>query len=150
MGSLREGSCKSFSFVRQIKKLLLDSANVKSASLPEKVKSIYHQDIDMDKLKIQLKMLPDAIKVTPMYGIPIKQVTRIQTLCEVFNLQSTFKILLSEVHKLLRIYLTIPVTTSTAERNFYALQRIKTFLRSSVSQARLNHFIVLRFKRQDR
>ena len=101
---------ESFSFVRQIEKLLLDSANAKSASLPEKVKSIYHQDIDMYKLKIQLKMLPDAIKVTPMYGIPIKQVTRIQTLCEVFNLQSTFKILLLEVHKLLRIYLTIPVT----------------------------------------
>ena len=78
-----------------------------------------------------------------MYGIPIKQVTRIQTLCEVFNLQSTFKILLSEVHKLLRIYLTIPVTTSTAERNFSALQRIKTFLRSSMSQAQLNHCIVL-------
>ena len=53
------------------------------ASLPEKVKSTYHQDIDMDKLKIQLKMLPDAVKVTPMYGIPVKQVTRIQTLCEV-------------------------------------------------------------------
>ena len=66
---------ESFSFVRQIEKLLLDSANAKSASLPEKVKSTYHQDIDMDKLKIQLKMLPDAVKVTPMYGIPIKQVT---------------------------------------------------------------------------
>ena len=101
---------ESFSFARQIEKLLLDSANAKSASLPKKVKSIYHQDVDMDKLKIQLKMLPDAVKVTPMYGIPIKQVTRIQTLCEVFNLQSTFKILLSEVHTLLRIYLTIPVT----------------------------------------
>ena len=68
-------------------------------------------------------MLPDAVKVTPIHahGVPTNQVTRIQTLCEVFNIQPTFKILLSEIHKLLRIYLTIPVTTSTAERNFSAL-----------------------------
>ena len=41
---------ESFSFVRQIENLLLDSANAKSESLPEKVESIYHKDIDMDKL----------------------------------------------------------------------------------------------------
>ena len=75
MGSLREGSCKSFSFVRQIKEVLLDNANAKCASLPEKVKSTYHQDIDMDTLKIQLKMLPNTVKIITMYGIPIKQVT---------------------------------------------------------------------------
>lgn len=134
---------ESFSFVGEIEKLLLDSANAKSANLPEKMESIYQEDLDMDKLKIQLKMLPDAVKVTPMHGIPIKQVTRVQTLCQVFNIQPTFKILLTEVHKLLRIYLTILVTTSTAERNFSALRRIKTYLRSSMSQARLNHCIVL-------
>ena len=44
---------------------MLNSANAKSASLPEKMESIYHKDIDMDKLKIHLKMLPDAVKVIP-------------------------------------------------------------------------------------
>lgn len=114
-----------------------------SPCLPEKLESIYHEDLNMDKLKIQLKMLPDAVKVTPMNGIPIKQVTRIQTICQVFNIQPTFKKLLAEVHKLLRIYLTIPVTTSTAERNFSALRRIKSYLRSSMTQARLNHCLLL-------
>ena len=97
----------------------------------------------MDKLKIQLKMLPDTVKVTPIHGVPIKQVTCIQTICEVFNIQPTFKILSLEIHKLLRVYLTIPVTTPTAERKFSALQRIKTYLRSSMCQARLNHCIVI-------
>ena len=46
----------------QVNKL---DANAKSASLPEKMESIYQKDIDMDKFKIQLKMLPDAVKVTP-------------------------------------------------------------------------------------
>ena len=70
---------------------------------------------DLKKLKIQLKMLPDAIKVTSMHGVPIKQVTCVQTLCQVFNIQPTFETLISEIHKLLRVYLTIPVTTSMVE-----------------------------------
>ena len=87
--------------------------------------------------------MPDAIKATPLYGISIKQVTRVQTLCQVFNNQPSLKILLTKVHKLLRIYLTIPLTTSTAERSFSALRRIKTYLRTSMSQARLNHCMLL-------
>ena len=122
LGSLREGSCRRvFSFVREIEKLLLDSANAKSANLPEKIESIYGEDLDMERLKIQLRMLLDVVKVTPMDGIHIKEVTCVQTLCQVLNIQPSFKILLTEVHKLLRIYLIIPVTTSTVERNFSAL-----------------------------
>ena len=70
-------------------------------------------------------MLPDAVKVTPIHGVPIKQVTRIQTLCEVFNIQPTFKILLLEIHTLLRIYITIPETTSTAERIFQHYEELR-------------------------
>ena len=50
--------------------------------------------------------------------------------------------MLSEVVRLIRIFLTIPVTTSTAERTFPALRRLKTFLRSTVSQPRLNHAMI--------
>ncbi len=38
---------------------------------------------------------------------------------------------------------TIPVTTSSAERNFSTLKRIKTYLRSSMTQSRLNHCVLL-------
>ena len=74
-------------------------------------------------------------KVTPTHGVPIKQLTCVQTLCQVFNIQPTFKTQLSEIHKLLRVYLTFPVTTSMVERKISALQRIKTYLRSSMSLA---------------
>ena len=107
----------------------------------------YHKDIDMNKLKIQLKMLTDAIKVTSMHGVPIKQVTCVETLCQVFNIQPTFKTLLSEIHKLLRVYLTNAVSTSMAERNFSVSQRLKTYLRRSMSQALLNHCIFTCSKR---
>ena len=139
---------ENFLFARQVEELLLKSANAKAVDLPERMKSLYCNDIDIEKLMVQLQLLPDAVKTTLLDGIPIKQVTRIQTLCQVFNHQSSFKTLLSEVHNLLRIYLTIPVTTSTAERSFSALRRIKTYLRTSMSQARLNHCMLLHVLRE--
>ena len=82
-----------------------------------------------------------------MNDIPIKRVTRIQTLCDIFNYYPSLKMLFTEVDKLLKTYLTIPVTTSTAERNFSALRRIKTYLRNSMTQARLNHCMLLHVSR---
>ena len=38
---------------------------------------------------------------------------------------------------------TIPVTSATAEHTFSALRRLKTFLRSSMLQSRLNNCMVL-------
>lgn len=41
------------------------------------------------------------------------------------------------------MYLTIPVTTATAERTFSALKRVKSYLRSSMTQERLNHCVIM-------
>lgn len=49
------------------------------------------------------------------------------------NVQQTF----SETCKLLKVLTTVPMTTSEAERCFSTLKRIKTFLRSTMSQERL-------------
>jgi hypothetical protein len=38
--------------------------------------------------------------------------------------------------------LTIPITTATAERSFSALNRIKTYLRCTMTQQRLNYGII--------
>ena len=48
-----------------------------------------------------------------------------------------------EVMVLLKIYLVIPSTTSTAERSFSHLRRVKTYLRSTMHQTRLNNCMVL-------
>ena len=47
-----------------------------------------------------------------------------------------------EYCKLITLYLTAPVTTATAERSFSVLNRIKTYLRCTMSQQRLNHVII--------
>ncbi|CAH1975983.1 unnamed protein product, partial [Acanthoscelides obtectus] len=50
------------------------------------------------------------------------------------NLEETF----SEVTKLLQIIITTPMSTSEAERCFSTLKRIKSFLRNSMGNERLN------------
>ena len=62
----------------------------------------------------------------------VTEVTTLQTICEVMNKNDIYKSLLSEVHKLLRLYLTVPVSSATAERTFPALRHLKIFLRSIV------------------
>ena len=71
-------------------------------------------------------------------GIPIKQVTWVQTLCEVFNQQAELK-----DFSQLKLYLTIPVATASSELNFSALKYIKTYLRNSMTHQRLNHCMIL-------
>ena len=61
---------------------------------------------------------------------------------------SCSKSLLCEVFSLLHIALTIPVTSATAERAFSALRRLKNFLRSTMSQPRLNHVMILHIHKE--
>ncbi|XP_063741896.1 zinc finger MYM-type protein 1-like [Eleginops maclovinus] len=55
------------------------------------------------------------------------------------NLQDTF----SETVALLKILITTPMTTAESERCFSTLKRIKTFLRNTMSQDRLNALAML-------
>jgi hypothetical protein len=50
---------------------------------------------------------------------------------------------LSDVHKLAEIELTIPVSTAESKRCFSALKRVKTYLRNSMGQERVNALAVL-------
>ena len=53
------------------------------------------------------------------------------------------KYIFSEIDKLLRLYLTIPVATCTAERRFLSLRSMKNYLQSTMSEERLNNVMLL-------
>ncbi|XP_050316182.1 52 kDa repressor of the inhibitor of the protein kinase-like [Anthonomus grandis grandis] len=53
------------------------------------------------------------------------------------------------VHKLLKIFCTLPVSTSTPERTFSTLKRIKTYLRNTTTQTRLNGLAMLSIHREE-
>ena len=53
------------------------------------------------------------------------------------------QLLLSELAVLTRLLLTAPATSCSEERSFSTLRRLKSWLRSTLSQKRLNHSAVL-------
>ena len=81
-------------------------------------------DFKFDFLKLQLQILPDLIKTYNEQQVAkIKKVTLLSSLYNVMNTISVSKTMLSEVFKLLCIFLIIPITTTTAERTFSSLRR---------------------------
>ena len=135
--------------VAVLEKLLLQSANGESTlgigELTEELQ-LYKNDIDLAKLKLQLLTLPDLIRARNSKSpntVSIRKVTNVYTICEVMNDVGIGKKMLSDVFRLLQIFFTLPVMTATAERMFSALRHLKTKLRSTMSQPRLNHTMLL-------
>ncbi|PNF22001.1 hypothetical protein B7P43_G17660 [Cryptotermes secundus] len=60
-----------------------------------------------------------------------------------FILENNIDDVFSEITKLIKLLLTVPMTTSEAERCFSTLKRITTFLRSAMNSERLNALAVL-------
>ena len=78
--------------------------------------------------------MPDVRKTgNTDYQIGIKKVTTFNTACQLFEPCKFPNTMLSKVHKVLQLYLTIPLSSATAERAFSTLQRLKSYLRSTIN-----------------
>ena len=88
-----------------------------------KIHDLYKKDTDMRKLERQLCVLPDLLNSCPDIA---SKVTRVRTLANMLAAAPLASSMFSEVDKLVRIYLTIPVTTATGERSLSAVRCIKT------------------------
>ena len=89
-------------------------------------------------------MLPDLVKAYKQsQGVNRLEITSMRTIADILNKVPIAKDMFSEVDTLLRLYFTVPITTCTAERSFSCLRRIKTYLRSTMTEQRLNNVIIL-------
>ena len=59
------------------------------------------------------------------------------------SLGNARKLLLSEICTLGKLMLVMPATNTVSERSFSALKRVKTYLRSTTGEGRLNHPMLL-------
>lgn len=73
-------------------------------------------------------------------GLNIQSPIELINLCDEDSLPTVFQ--------LLKIYATIPVSTSSAERSFSTLKRLKTYLRNSMGETRLNGLAALNIHRE--
>ena len=52
-------------------------------------------------------------------------------------------LLLPQVKRLIQLVLVMPATNATSERSFSALRRVKSYLRTTMGQQRLNYLMLL-------
>ena len=94
------------------------------------IDDLMHPSIDREKLRVQLDDLPTVI-----YNVDRKKkiasVSRISTIAEIFNSFPTTKQQCSKVDKMIKLYYTVPFTSSTCERTVSAMWRLKTWLRAN-------------------
>jgi len=96
--------------------------------------------IDLQELMSEAQELPVYIKLYNRKSrTPITNATKVSTLCEVMNSVSDSKDCLPQIHKLLKLYMSVPLGSATAERTFSAMRRVKSWLRSAMSSNTLNN-----------
>ena len=104
------------------------------------IKDFYRDDFeDYQRLALQRDIVLDEAKRRKV------MLNDFQSLLDFIKAdeQKGLKKLASEVVKLMRIILTMPVSTCTAERSFSSLRRLKNYLRSTMSQERLNSCTIM-------
>ena len=94
-----------------------------------------------------LKSLEDELRCLPAYlrvyntgqPIAVKRVTKVSTISDVMNHKPSYKMALPNVHRLLIMYHSVALSSSTAERTFSVMRRVKTWLRSTMSATSLTN-----------
>ena len=71
---------------------------------------------------------------------PMRTLTEIHTAFK--DMSPDVRKMFPAVERLLRLALISPASSCTAERSFSALRRLKTWLRNTMSQSRLNHLLL--------
>ena len=104
-----------------------------------------YTEINKSRLEPQLKLFCDFVKSAAVKHMPgLKEVTSIATLTTLMAAEKNMvTTTFSEINKLVRIFLSSPATSATAERSFSGLRRLKSYLRSTTTQKRLNHMLIL-------
>ena len=102
--------------------------------------NVYGSDFDSSLLNTQLCILQSRLES--------EQSITISTIKEFLTSLGEARSLLSEVVKLVSPVLVMPATNAISERSFSALRRVKTYLRGSMKQSRLNHLMVLHVHRE--
>ena len=103
----------------------------------------YGSDLNQYLLNTQLQVL------STMFASQVDKSVNIVNIVQLFKYMSTAKReLLSEVGVLLKLLLVMPASNAVSEPLFSSLWRLKTYLRSTMTQSRLNHLMILHIHRK--
>ena len=116
--------------------LLKASQNENHDSELAVIRERYSRDIHIDNPKIQLQTL--QTNLDPHDDVSLHNVVKYLQ-----GLPKVARSLYSEIMTLVKLILVMPASNATSERSFSSLRRVKTYLRSTMTQCRLNNLMVL-------
>lgn len=107
----------------------------------EIVREKYH-DIDNSRTRLEADQLKTHAEKHCI-------VLLIEGIRKAFKEDDVLQTLLCNMFTILKIYLTLPCTSCEAERSFSACCRIKTYLRTTMSQQRINSLAMMHINKED-
>jgi len=119
--------------------ILIRTINREKIELSEikKLLGIHVTDFNVDQLAARLIMLPNILNSD-------NPSATIKDIVEIFKmLPETSRQLLNQVERLIILLYTILAASSTSQRLFSGLRRLKAYTRSTMSQKRLTHLLLL-------
>lgn len=127
-----------FSILKTLSSMLLSEFN-------DDIRKTYCNEIDFDQAGAELKLLPSIIKQC----LPeVKQVTSMDTVFSVASNGQNGEYLLSNVVRLLHIYLLDPMSAATTEWSFSVQRRVKSYLRNITTERRYNNLLMLNIHKE--
>ena len=117
----------------ECEELLLSAVNGNNTeAIVVKVVEFFKHDFSVESLRLNLQTLAANYK---------GEKQSFSDILEYFRSLGPGVELMREALKLVKLLLIIPATNATSERSFSTLRRVKSYLRSSMKQSRLNHLI---------
>ena len=108
---------------------------------------MYGDDLDAYKLKPQLGLLPQMVRVSEFEQTGFDFDDLIKFLQSLENCE---KLLLSEVLVLVKLLVVIPTRNAVSECSFSAIKRVKTYLSTTTTDfSRLNNLMVLHVQKKE-
>ena len=98
----------------------------------------YGDDLPRFQLQTQLPLLRHLFQETAAANVTFHEIVRV-----LGTLSVAQRLAFSAVWICMKLLLVMPATNATSERSFSALRRVKTYLRTQMTQQRLNHLMVL-------
>ena len=126
-----------YAMYRQTESLLMKAVQGENFGQEfESVTSFYGDDLSASTLQVQLETL--STQFDGKSGVSLRDVVAYMTTFSAAELG-----IYSEVIALLKLILVNPSTNAVTERSFSAMRRIKTYLRSTMGQSRLNATMIV-------
>ena len=104
----------------------------------KEITGFFHADFNRSELETQLQLLSVMNVETAGQTITFRNIHK-----HFQNLLQSQVALLSQVSLLVKFVLLMPATNAVSERSASAMRRIKTYLRTTTTQSRLNNLMVL-------